>query len=326
MVRIRPGRCCSKQVSHTGELRHRKQREKKAESGGRCHPFPSALPVASGARARQFKADDLLGIEFCFTVGEQVGQLLRRLEAIVRVLGVQPGDDVAQPLGSFGNDLFDRPRRVLDDAAENSQRGRRSERRVTGGHGIEDAAKAEQVGSVVDHQAFGLFGGHVQGSTGEHSALRQTGVVCGSRQTEIGQLGPDFDACFDQDVAWFDIAMNQPPGMSSDQPQRNLLPQPQHLRNIQRAIAIQLLLESDSFHELHDQTGVRLLFDGINLHDVLVLDLSRRSPSRRNRMRGGDVIARWAARNLIATTRCKLLSYALNTIPKAPWPSTSSKS
>ena len=73
-----------------------------------CARSPSALACA---------------LQLRLAVGQHVGHFAGRLEAVVRVLGVQLRDDVAQPLRRFGDDLADRPRRVLGDALQDGQRG-----------------------------------------------------------------------------------------------------------------------------------------------------------------------------------------------------------
>ena len=66
---------------------------------------------------------------------------------------------------------------------------------------------------MVDRIAVGLFGRHVLGCAGDHTAARHTGVVDRPGQSEVGNLDP-FDTIFKQYVGGFDVTMNQPFCMS----------------------------------------------------------------------------------------------------------------
>ena len=94
---------------------------------------------------------------------QHVGHVAGRGEAVVRLLGVQPGDDRAEPLRHVRVDLPDGPRRLLADALQDRKRGRRPEGRLPRAHGVQHAAEAEQVGAVVDRFALGLLGAMYNG-------------------------------------------------------------------------------------------------------------------------------------------------------------------
>ena len=81
---------------------------------------------------------------------QQFGHLLGRREPLVGLLGMQPGDEVAEPLRHLGDDLRDRPRRILGHPLEDRQRALGPERRPAARHRVEHAAEAEQVGSMVE--------------------------------------------------------------------------------------------------------------------------------------------------------------------------------
>ena len=65
--------------------------------------------------------------------------VLRRLKALRWLFRVQPGDDVAQPVGQVRVQLADRPGRVLADALERRHGGGGAKRRTAGGAHLHDA-------------------------------------------------------------------------------------------------------------------------------------------------------------------------------------------
>jgi hypothetical protein len=203
---------------------------------------------------------------------QQVGHLLRRLEPVFRLLGVQAGDDRAQPFGHLRDDLPDRPGHVFRDALEDRQRGRGPERRPAAAHDVEHAAEAEQVRPVVNGLAHGLLRRHVQRRAGDKAALRQAGVVGGAGQAEVGQLDPLLDAGLQQDVARLDVAVDQPHGVRRGQAGGDLPADARHLRHLQRPEPVELLLQRLAGDVLHNEVGGRLLLDGVDVHDVLVAD------------------------------------------------------
>ncbi len=121
---------------------------------------------------------------------QQPGHLRRSLNALGRILGLQPFDDANQPGRDLGVELADRGRLVLADAAEHGQRAARAKRRAAGAQGVQHAAQAEQVRAVIDRFAPGLFRGHVLRRADQDAALRQAGMVRGPGQAEIGDLDP----------------------------------------------------------------------------------------------------------------------------------------
>ena len=75
-------------------------------------------------------------------------------------------------------------------ALQHGQRAAGPERRPAGGHLVEHAAEAEQVGPLVERLALGLLRGHVHRRAGDDAALRNAGVVGGPGQAEVGDLDP----------------------------------------------------------------------------------------------------------------------------------------
>ncbi len=55
--------------------------------------------------------------------------------------------------------------------------------------------------------AASLLGRHVVRRAGDDAGVRETGVIDGSRQTEVGQQD-SFDPFFQQDVRRLDVAMD----------------------------------------------------------------------------------------------------------------------
>ena len=80
-------------------------------------------------------------------------------------------------------------------------------------------------------------------------------------------------AALEQDVGRLDVAVDQAGGVGGGQPLGDLPADPQHLRHVERAGAVEPLLERLAGDELHHQVRQRLLLDGVDLHDVLVPDL-----------------------------------------------------
>ena len=147
------------------------------------------------------------------------------------------------------------------------------ERRPAGSHLVEHAAEAEQVGPLVERFALGLLRGHVHRRAGDDPALRDAGVVGRPGQAEVGDLHALLRPALEQDVARLDVAVDQAGGVGGGQPLGDLPADPQHLGHLQRAGAVEPLLERLAGDELHHQVRQRLLPDLVDLHDVLVPDL-----------------------------------------------------
>ena len=60
-------------------------------------------------------------------------------------------------------------------------------------------------------------GGHVHRRSADHAGTRQTGIVGGSGQTEVGDFDFLLNSAFQQDVARLDVTMNQPHRMGGGQ-------------------------------------------------------------------------------------------------------------
>ena len=258
-----------------GELRQR-QGENGKQHGCRRDPFPPAARPAAGLLVPGMREKSFtlaLRLELGLAIGQHVGHFAGRLEAVLRLLGVQLGDDVAQPLRHFGNHLADRPRVVLHHALQH----RRSVVEARNGGrpvaiDVQHAAEAEQVGPVVERFSLGLLGGHVHRRAGDHAALGQAGVVGRPGQAEVGDLDPMLPA-FEQHVARLDVAVDQVRGVGGGQPLGDLPADPHDLRHFQRAGAVEPLLQRLAGDELHHQVRQRLFLDGMHLHDILVANL-----------------------------------------------------
>ena len=69
-----------------------------------------------------------------------------------------------------------------------------AERRPAAHHRVQHAAEAEQVGAGIERLALGLLRRHVHRRAGDHSRLRQAGVVGRPGQAEVGDLDLLLDA------------------------------------------------------------------------------------------------------------------------------------
>ena len=81
---------------------------------------------------------------------KQVFKFLRRLEPIGGILFQKLVDDLAQPLRDFRVDQRDRLRCVVNNAVHRGDGRVGAKRRPSSTHRVENAAEAEQVGTVVD--------------------------------------------------------------------------------------------------------------------------------------------------------------------------------
>src|SRR5262245_28873507 len=93
---------------------------------------------------------------------------------------------------------------------------------MTGGHPVQDATQAEQVGPAIDGLPESLFRGHVgRGAQDDARPLSRRRVPCQRlHEPEIKDLDPLTTGCrtallggFDPEVAWLDVSMDEPAGM-----------------------------------------------------------------------------------------------------------------
>ena len=260
-------------MGHHGEL-HRCQGEDRQQYGDCRQPLPpSGRDCRFDGGGREDAVHFLLRLELRLAIGQQVGHLAGGLEAGRRVFRVQFGHDAAQPLRHLRDHLADRPRLVLRDALQDRERVARPERWAAGGHHVEHAAEAEQVGPVIERIALGLLGGHVHRRPGHHAATRQAGVVGGAGQAEVGDLDVLLRAGLDQHVGRLDVPVDQIRRVGSGQTLGDLPADAQHLRHLQRPDAVEALLKGLPGDELHDQIRQRLFLNRIHLHDILVANL-----------------------------------------------------
>ncbi len=209
---------------------------------------------------------------------EQVGHLAGGLEPVGRILGVQPLDDLGEPLGGLRVQLADRRGVAVADAADDLDGRLAAERRAAGRHRVEHAPQAEQVRAAVERLAPGLLRGHVRRRAGQGAVLRHPRVVDGARQAEIGDLHP-CQLVLEHDVRRLDVAVDQPLRVGRGQARGDLHPDAQQLLQLERAELVDPLLERDPGDELHDQEGPAApLADGMDRDDVRVAD-------RRGRLR-----------------------------------------
>ena len=77
---------------------------------------------------------------------------------------------------------------------------------------------------------------------------------------------------------------------------------------------------------VHDQVGDGLVFDGVDGDHILVADGRGRTRFAQKSLAGAEVAARSGDMSLMATNRCSFSSNAFTTVPKPPFPRTSSTS
>jgi len=127
-----------------------------------------------------------MGLELGRAIGEHIGNFPRRVEALVRVFGVQFRYDVAHPLRRLGDDLADWAWRVIGQSFQNCQCGIGTERRTTTDHLVKHAAETEKVGTLVELLPQRLLGGHVHRRTCNRAALRHAGIIDRAGEPEVG--------------------------------------------------------------------------------------------------------------------------------------------
>ena len=96
---------------------------------------------------------------------------------------------------------------VVADAMQHTHRPVGSKRGPTRGHVVEHRTKTKQIGAMIGCLAVCLLGRHVVRRAGDDAGVRETGVIDGSRQTEVGQQN-SLDSVFQQDVRRLDVAMD----------------------------------------------------------------------------------------------------------------------
>ena len=114
---------------------------------------------------------------------QELNQLLRRLETILRLLLQQPHDRLGEKLGNAVINLVGFSRFVAGYAKRHGQRVLVVEGRPPDGHRIHDAAQREQVGSLIHLVAANLFGRHERRRAHGEFRLGQLGVF----QRDSGQ-------------------------------------------------------------------------------------------------------------------------------------------
>ena len=114
--------------------------------------------------------------------------------------------------------------------------------------------------------------------------------------------------------------------MRGGQPVGDLPADPQHVRQLQRPGRVEPLLQRSPGDVLHHQVGDGLVLDGVDGDHVLVADGRGRPRFAQEPLAGGEVAARSGDMSLMATNRCSFSSNAFTTVPKPPFPRTSSTS
>src|SRR5262249_59384829 len=104
---------------------------------------------------------------------------------------------------------------------------------------------------------------------------RQAGGVGGVGQAEVVDLDARDGAVFKQNVARFDVAVDQTQIVRRRQADGDLLADAQHLLQLDRAHAIELLLQGLAADVLHYQIGKGFLLDVVNGDDIFVADSCR---------------------------------------------------
>lgn len=206
----------------------------------------------------------------CQVLAEQVRDFGRRLKPVRGILRHQFADDPIQPIRRDRIRLLDRPGGILAHLADDPGHAFGLKRRLAGDQRVKNAPEAEQVAAMAESFALRLFRAHVQGSSRDHAALGNAGVVRGSGQTEVGELD-SLDAVLQKDVGRLDITVNQALGMSGGQPAGRLHSDPQQVRNLQGGTSPEPFVErhaADIFHdEIRNRTGI---LDRVNGHDMIV--------------------------------------------------------
>ena len=204
-----------------------------------------------------------------------VGKFLCRAKSIRRVFGLQFFYRCDERFGKLGIDFSQSLRSVIANAAQHCHRRLAAKRRPAGTQRIERAAQAKQIGAVIDRAALGLLGRHVFRRAGRGAGLRQTGVIYGSGQAEIGDLHA-FNAVVQQDIGRLDIAMHEALGMSGRQTLGCLNADAKNFFHVLRTATPQTILQRRSADEFHHEIRKPLEFiHREDRHHVLVADRRR---------------------------------------------------
>jgi hypothetical protein len=199
-----------------------------------------------------------IGAQFSGALIPGVAILLERLQ-----------DDAIELRRDAGLDLRRRQRRLRQQALENGGRRRALERQLPGGHLVEHDAGGKQVAARVDLLPARLLGRHVRHRPDGRAETRQVirparrrGKVV-ARSAALGQLRDaeieDLDraAPGDEEVRGLDVAMHDALRVSGLECVGDLLAQPDHFLDRQRA-ARDAILERLPVEQLHHHELPRL--------------------------------------------------------------------
>ncbi len=203
-------------------------------------------------------------------------------KSLLRLLSQQAQDQPIQGRRQVGARLARRPRVVGGDGHEDGDRVRPRERRIAGGHAVEDAAEAEQVAARVHRGAAGLLRRHVRRRADDGPFLRQRGVGRRTRQAEI----EDLDAAsgrrrsrlaFQPDVGGLDVAVDQAAGVGRGQAEGDLPADTADFIDRQNPFAPEPVLQRLAGQQRHGEVGdAAVLADFVDGNDVVVQEGGRR--------------------------------------------------
>jgi hypothetical protein len=204
-------------------------------------------------------------------LGQELGDLVGRGETVRGVLGMQCRNNIDEPGRDTRIQRANRRRRIIAHALQYGHGARRAKWSPPGREGIKDATEAEQVRPMVQGRTIGLLGRHIQRCARDDAALGQADVVQGPGQAEIGELDATARA-FEEDVGGLDVAMDQPLRMGRGQPRRSLHPDADNFLYGQRAVVLQMVLQRQAGHVLHDQVWHAVdLIDRVHGNHVVVM-------------------------------------------------------
>jgi hypothetical protein len=270
------------QQRHGGEDRQGMPRHEPADRSRRSGNRGFARPALrrfrrpDGRRDADARLQGAVLFQVRLTPFQEVGDFDRRGVPIGGVFGVEFRNDRAKPFRNLRDDLADRSGRVFRQAFQDGEQGRGSKRRPAAARGVEHAPEAEEVGPLVDRPEEGLLGGHVHRRPGDQTRLREGGVVDQAGQTKVGDLDPP-RPFLQHDVAWLDVAVNEPRRVGSGQAVGDLLADAKHVRQVERPGLVELLLQGSAGNALHDEVRDVCVFDGVDRDDVLVANGRGRS-------------------------------------------------
>ncbi len=158
---------------------------------GRSETLVNGLP-ADVARAPLLPVDE--------APLQDLRDLAGRGVAVVRGLGMKPGDDRLEPGGRLRNEVADRTRLVVNDLEQDPDRIRVSKRRAAGVEAVEHAPQAEEVGPRVEPQSL-RCSGDMKFGVPEMRAVRVT-LVSLSERARPKSVDPDpVESFLQEDVA-----------------------------------------------------------------------------------------------------------------------------